>query len=171
MVFAKASNLAIFHQTNPDGVGDPDAPLKVHGEVGSSSVDDSIGFGKGFYRGVSNADNGPTFHAHPDLPLMIQGHGVDLFAGEVGNLPKGEGGEADSIEADESAIGADPEVALGRLCDGGDAIVGEAVLGLPDAVKPIVRDCSVSDQGLNQEQKCKMESRAHLGLQTIEITK
>jgi hypothetical protein len=67
---------------------------------------------------------------------LIDEHGVDLSAGKLRDGAKRKRGKVVPVEAKSPAVGGDPKVAIRRLGNFRNTVVGEAVFGLPGPVKP-----------------------------------
>ncbi len=68
----------------------------------------------------------------PERAVARLGEGTDEVAAQLRRRAPVEEGEFYAVKADEPAVGGEPQVAVMRLPNGVDGVLGKAVIGLPE---------------------------------------
>src|SRR5262249_37798910 len=68
---------------------------------------------------------------HPEIPVGVRGQPQDMGDREGGARRLGKGAEGQAVEAEQAAVGADPEMAVPGLADGEHGAARKAALDTP----------------------------------------
>ncbi len=90
-------------------------------------------------RAVGVAREAATARPDPQRSVRVRRERADVVRPELGDRPRGEDDEARAVEAHDAFLRREPQVAVARLRDRRDVVLGQAVIRLLPQVRDVLR--------------------------------
>lgn len=115
-------------------VRDPERVLSIFNKLPGNHVGQPVG--EGAHCAGFELKEGGVVGGEPEAALATAEDDVDLAIGDGAEAGAGDQFEGGAVEPGEVAVIGEPDEAIGSLGEGGDVVVGQAVIGPPGADDP-----------------------------------